>query len=309
MGVNKHVVMLSGGIGSWAAGKRVVERHGVQDVTLLFTDVMMEDRDLYRFLIEGACTLFGQSPPIQVLQWWQSVPEFHEDAEAFQRALEVLRADMAEILPPLTWIADGRDPWQVFIDERFLGGTRGDPCSKILKRKMADRWLAENMNPANTIVHVGIDWSESHRYTRLRDRRAETGWRYEAPMCDAPYMWKPDMLRWLKEEGIRPPRLYDLGFTHNNCGGFCVKAGIGHFANLLRTLPERYAFHETKESEIREVVGWRQTILRDRVGGTTKPLSLRDLRLRIENGGQIDLFDLGGCGCFVGSEELDTAAA
>ena len=29
------------------------------------------------------------------------------------------------------------------------------------------------------------------------------------------------------------------------------------------------------------------------------PLSLRQLRERIQNGGQVDMFDIGGCGCFV----------
>ncbi len=64
-------------------------------------------------------------------------------------------------------------------------------------------------------------------------------------------------------EGIAPPRLYAMGFPHNNCGGFCVKAGQAHFALLLRTMPERYAYHEAKENELRAELGWRQTILRD----------------------------------------------
>jgi hypothetical protein len=265
--MSRHIVMFSGGMGSWAAAKRVVERHGAADVTLLFTDTLIEDEDLYRFLDEAA----------------------------------------ANVGAPLVRIAEGRDPWQIFFDEKFLGGTRGDPCSKILKRQMCDRWLETNCDPADTIVYTGIDWSEHHRHDRLRDRRRQAGWRYEAPMCEAPYLTKADMLDSLKQEGIAAPRLYGLGFAHNNCGGFCVKAGVGHFTNLLRTIPERYAYHEAKEAEIRAVVGWRQTILRDRTGGTAKPLSLSDLRERIEAGWQPDLFDIGGCGCFVDDEEATGA--
>ena len=35
-------------------------------------------------------------------------------------------------------------------------------------------------------------------------------------------------------------------------------------------------------------------------GGTAARLTLRELRERIESGGQVDMFDIGGCGCFAG---------
>ena len=264
----KHIVMFSGGVGSWAAAKRVVERHGAADVTLLFTDTLMEDEDLYRFLDEAAANVFRNMPP------------------------------------NLVRLAEGRTPWEVFRDERFLGNSRVDPCSKILKRQLADRWLSDNCDPADTTVYVGIDWTEKHRFDDgegggLQPRRAADGWQYEAPMCGAPYMMKDDMLLWLKSEGIAPPRLYRLGFSHNNCGGFCCKAGQGHFANLLRTLPERYAYHESKEEEMRQFLGREVSMMTDRAGGDEKrPLTMRALRERIQAGAQIDLFDIGGCGCF-----------
>lgn len=255
-----RVVMFSGGAGSWAAAKRVADTHGTEGLTLLFTDTLIEDEDLYRFLDDAA----------------------------------------ANIGAPLVKIAEGRTPWQVFFDERFLGNSRVDPCSKILKRQMADRWLKANRDPASTTVYVGIDWTEEHRFTGLRDRRALDGWRYEAPLCEAPFISKRDVLEWLKHEGIAPPRLYAMGFAHNNCGGFCVKAGQGHFANLLSQMPERYAEHETNEERIRAYLGKDVSMLTDRRGdGKKKPLTLRALRELIQSGAQIDAFDIGGCGCFV----------
>lgn len=264
--MSDHVVMFSGGIGSWAAAKRVAAQHGSADLTLLFSDTLMEDEDLYRFLDEGARNVGGE----------------------------------------LVCIADGRTPWQVFHDERFLGNSRIDPCSKILKRQMAARWLREHCDPATSTIYVGIDWSESHRFTRLRDRWAADGWRYEAPMCDAPYLTKRDMLAWLRAEGIRPPRLYEMGFEHNNCGGFCVKAGQGHFVRLLKAMPGRYTIHEERELAFRAEIRADATILTDRSGdGQRKPLTLRDLRLRVQGGGDVDLFDIGGCGCFVDEETVE----
>lgn len=255
----KHVVMFSGGLGSWAAAKRVAEQHGTADMTLLFTDVRMEDRDLYRFIVEAA----------------------------------------ANVGVPLTTIAEGRNPWHVFFDERFLGNSRVDPCSKILKRQMAEDWLTKHCDAADTLVYVGIDWSEEHRYTALKARHAANGWTYKAPLCDAPYLDKKDVAFWLALEGIKQPRLYEMGFAHNNCGGFCIKAGQGHFANLLRALPDVYAKHEGLEQGIRTYLGKDVSIMTDRAGGKKKPLTLKDFRIRIEAGAQVDAFDIGGCGCFV----------
>ena len=147
--------------------------------------------------------------------------------------------------------------------------------------------------------YVGIDWSEIHRFDRLRARMADSGWTYAAPMCDPPWKQKDVMLSDLRACGIAPPRLYTLGFSHNNCGGFCIKAGKGHFANLLRTMPDRYRHHEGEEAGIRARQGEHAYILKDTAGGESTPLTLRGLRERIERGGEIDMFDIGGCGCFV----------
>lgn len=254
-----HVVQFSAGVGSWLAAKRVVARYGVEHTVLLFADTKIEDADAYRFLDEAA----------------------------------------ANVGAPLVKIAEGRDPWQVFHDERFLGNSRVDPCSKILKRELLDRWMAAHFAPDDAITYVGIDWSEEHRLKTMRARLAPRV--VSAPMCEPPYLTKEMMFDALKAEGIARPRLYDLGFSHNNCGGFCIKAGIGHFVHLLRVLPDVYAYHETKEQEIRAFLGRDDvSILRDRRGGESRPLTLRELRERVQAGGQFDLFDLGGCGCAIG---------
>jgi 3'-phosphoadenosine 5'-phosphosulfate sulfotransferase (PAPS reductase)/FAD synthetase len=256
----KHVVMFSGGVGSWAAAKRVVEAHGVDSTTLLFTDTLIEDQDLYRFIDEAA----------------------------------------ANVGAPLVKIADGRTPWEVFRDVRFLGNTRVDPCSRILKRDLADRWISDRFKPDEVRVHVGIDWTESHRYERMAPRKLP--YVYEAPLLAEPLLSKEEVFAWLASEGIELPRLYRLGFPHNNCGGGCIKAGHGHFAMLLEKLPEVFGEWESNEEELREELG-DVAILRDRRGGVTKPLTLRALRERVQGGGEVDRFDVGGCGCFLDDGE------
>ena len=251
-----HVVMYSGGVGSWMTARRVVEAHGAADVSLLFADTLIEDRDLYRFIYETAASLGAE----------------------------------------LVIVTEGRDPWEVFFDRRFLGNTRVALCSRILKRELLLDWIKQYCDPENTIIYLGYDWSEINR------AKAACGywspWRVESPMCEPPYLNKQQMLEELDRVGIARPRLYEMGFPHNNCGGFCVKAGQAHFALLLRTMPERYAYHEKREQELREFLNKDIAILRDRTGGKTRPMTMREFRERTEAGGQIDLLEWGGCGCF-----------
>ena len=123
-----------------------------------------------------------------------------------------------------------------------------------------------------------------------------------AGVSEAPYLSKVDMLEVLKADGIEPPRLYAMGFAHNNCGGFCCRAGQGHFAKLLEALPDRYARAEQEENSMRELLGKDIAFMKKTTNGVTKPYTLRQLRLDVEAHKEIDLFDIGGCGCFVDSD-------
>lgn len=257
----KHIVMFSGGAGSWMTAKRVAEQHGTKNLILLFADTKMEDEDLYRFLDEAAVNTGGK----------------------------------------LVKVADGRTPWQVFHDVRYLGNTRIDPCSRVLKRELLRTYLDEHYDPSDTRVYLGIDWSEEHRFIKAQGYWAP--WEVRSPLCDPPYLDKKQVITALHENGVRPPRLYAMGFPHNNCGGFCIKAGQAHFKLLLQKLPERYAYHEKKELEMQKHLGQPVTILRDRRGGTVTPLSLRDFRKRVMANGEIDEHEWGGCGCFSPNEE------
>ncbi|WP_313639584.1 hypothetical protein [Paenibacillus sp.] len=124
------------------------------------------------------------------------------------------------------------------------------------------------------------------------------------PMIDPPYLYKSDMLSDLKKYGIKAPRLYDMGFSHNNCGGFCVRGGQGHFINLLQENRELYLYHEAKELEMQEYLGKTDiTILTRTVRGLDENITLQQLREEWESGlgmqMRIDLSDIGGCGCYV----------
>lgn len=201
----------------------------------------------------------------------------------------------------ITRIADGRTPWQVFNDERIIGNPQFDPCSRALKRRLLWRWIKPNCCRDLDIIYLGVDWLEVNRLERTR--KWKKGWNIQAPMTMAPYLSKFDMIKQIKEFGIKPPRLYSFGFAHNNCGGFCVKSGQAQFALLLEKFPERYMHHEKQEEALRAKLG-DYSILRNRrkdngKNGKASPLTLKAFREGIEAKESHDELDWGGCGCGV----------
>lgn len=236
-----HVVQYSGGIGSWAATQRVIAEHGTANLVLLIADTRVEDPDLWRFVRDSTARI-GVEPTV---------------------------------------VADGRTPFQVFGDQRFLGNSRLAPCSAILKQRPARAWLTAHADPADTVLYVGIDWSEAHRTPAIVNGWAP--WTVRFPMCEPPLLSKQDMLDAARAVGLTPPRLYELGFSHNNCGGACVRGGQKHWRHLLDVFPDRYAHAEAEEQRLRAELG-DVAILRERRGGVTRPLTLTELRRRHSTG-------------------------
>ena len=227
-------------------------------LVLLFSDTMMESPDVYAFLQAGA----------------------------------------DNIGVPVTRIADGRNPWQVFRDEKFLGNSRIDPCSKILKRHLMDKWRTEHCEKSDSRHYVGMDFTEVNRADRHAQLMKEKGWSFSAPLIGA-RISKPDAIEWAHREGLALPAAYSRGFSHANCGGKCVKAGKGHWARLLRVDPAAYLEAEVEEADIRLYLGRDVTILRDRKDDDSIPVTLAAFRERIASRVTLPFEDEehGGCGC------------
>lgn len=302
-------LMMSGGVCSWATGLRLKQLDGITP-EMLFADTLIEDDDLYRFLVQAAANLRDLPDAAwKGLAWmWETLPPIDRPGERLAR-LQALAAEAMNAIPGLHWVLDGRTPWDVFRKERFIGNTRHAKCSEKLKQDASRAWLGRNANPDADTIHVGIHVSEIDRYTGTNKkagiREFWLPWRCRAPLCELPIVPAAWMMQELDRAGIQRPRLYGLGFLHNNCGAFCVKAGQGHFANLLRTMPDRYRYHEGKEEELRVYLGKDVSILRDRRGGETRPLTLREFRLRLEAGESCDRYDVGGCNCFTSTPDDD----
>jgi hypothetical protein len=253
----KHLISFSGGMGSFAEAHACVMKYGKENVKLLFADTNMEDEDLYRFMDE--CVKFL-------------------DVE-----LEV--------------IADGRTPFQVFKDVRYMANSRKDPCSKILKRELLNKKLTSEYTPEKVNVHLGIDYSECHRIVDVAARML-------------PYVYRSTLVEdgrivpkdYSEQFGIKRPRLYDWGMGHNNCGGFCPKAGLGHYKALFEANPERYAKFESEELLVYGTIGKKHPFLKKQVKGVKRFITLREYRTEFLETGDITIdesFEFGGCGCAI----------
>jgi hypothetical protein len=276
-----HIVDFSGGLCSFWAAMRVKERHGKENMALLFADTLIEDGDLY---------------------------EFNEQAAAI-------------IGVPITRVSVGLTPWELFRKEGLIGNNRFPICSVRLKREPLNAWHAANAKdtieqlqgafwddgrPAG-VIYIGFDWTEENRLADLR--RELPTWRIEAPMTEPPYWDKCRMQREAAQLGLKISRLYELGFPHNNCGGRCVRSGITQFVHLYHVLRPR--FIEWRDEEAATVTEFRRrgiepfSILKDRRGGTVKPLYLADLQARIESGEKFPTDEWGGCGCGGATEAME----
>ena len=322
--MKNHIIFFSGGKSSFTVAHLVKERYPNDNIVLYFTDTLWEDEDLYRFIYEA-------SDKLQL---------------------------------PMLYHCVGLTPPQLMAKEKFLYNSRVGNCSKKLKMEPAakffkkgikpniekwynEQYLKAEINPLvegfaeNTSVYFGIGWDEMHREGAIK-----ANWKpfdVQMPLIDE-MIENEDIL---KLYSIRRPRLYDMGFVHNNCKGRCVKAGQGHFKNLL--MKDEKTFQELKEQEI--VISYyirytkqssytkERDYLFDEVyefmttgkktkkleyiikanwhtkkfnfGGRSamysfiKTMSLEELERKPI---QCDIWDIGGCGCFVDYENESEVA-
>lgn len=313
--------MFSGGEGSFRAAKIQRHRNPEADLRLVFTDTLYEDADTYRFLIEAAANVFDRR-----LNWTVSAADFPDyrvsedvpieeySGNAEWRAfLAELRERTTTAIPELHWLVEGRDPWEIFRDSRFLGNSSVDPCSKIAKRNVADAWRVGNcaregelFGPADLIA-VGIGDHEAHRFDDgqgggIGPRTAADGWVYHAPLQSDPTDCPSLFFAPVEKLGVAPQRLYAKGYKHANCGGFCCKAGQAHYANRFRVDPERFAYDAMMERKLAAYLGGGVSMLTDRRGGDgKKPMTLDQFaeRLRSDPKKKYEYAPgESGCGCF-----------
>jgi hypothetical protein len=242
-----YIVSLSGGVGSAMAAERALQRYGDR-VKLWFSDVRHEDEDLYRFMQDTA------------RRWWQ----------LYGVRLHIHRNE--------------RNPLMVAEQKVIIPNERRAPCSHELKIMPFRRYIAQLPKPLT--IMLGMDWKEQHRLEAPRKAYEALGYQVDYPLMWKPWELRPyqDVIR--QEWGIEPPRLYAMGFPHNNCGGRCIKQGVKEWLRLRYHFPERFEAMKQWELAQRAKGGARAThaICSEERNKVRYPLTLEEIERRLLEG-------------------------
>lgn len=192
-------------------------------------------------------------------------------------------------------LSQGMDIWQAQEKVSYQANSRNDPCSRVLKREPFKKYMRENYSPDDTTIVIGIGHKEKHRTKDFERNHAP--FKVIAPLTELTYT-NDDIADICEAAGFNAPELYNYDFPHNNCGGFCVKAGQKQAALLLKHKPHTYRWHEEKQEILFERMGKKHPTIRKTVDGVMTYLSLREFREFLESGGAPEMYDEGGCACF-----------
>jgi hypothetical protein len=149
----------------------------------------------------------------------------------------------------------------------YMNTPQGSPCTRALKRQ-----VRSDFSQSDDTHIFGYTYEEEKRAISFETRNPTL--LVEWPLIDH-ILTKENCLAMVKNAGIELPKMYQLGYEHNNCIG-CVKGGMGYWNKIRKDFPD--VFNKMAAFELAK--GY--TVLKERVkkpDGTVKsqPLYLKDL--------------------------------
>lgn len=182
------VVWFSCGAASAVAAKLTLEKY--PNVRVVNNPVAEEDPDNRRFLLD--------------VQEWLGV--------------EIEQATNMNF--PAASCVEVWDQW------RFMSGTRGAPCTNVLKKEARRQWETRNRPDWHVL---GFTVEEKHRHDRFVANERPNS----LPILIDAELTKQDCMSMLLAAGIKPPAIYSRGYPNANCIG-CVKATSPTYWNHVR---------------------------------------------------------------------------
>lgn len=119
----QFVVSLSSGVPSAVAGDLVLRRYGLENVTMLFADTLVEHKDNYRFLRD-------------LMAYWGV---------------------------PLVRVADGRTPLELADDKQLIPNQKHAPCTFELKIRPIKDYVTSLQETASPVMVIGMDQKDAKR--------------------------------------------------------------------------------------------------------------------------------------------------
>ena len=124
-----------------------------------------------------------------------------------------------------------KDHFDVFKKTKYLYGNRGSRCTVELKKKLR----LEYQKPDD--IHIfGYTFDEKHRAEKFESYNPELSVDW---ILIENKISKENCLGIIWQSEIKMPKMYDLGYNHNNCIG-CVKGGMGYWNKIRKDFPEHF---------------------------------------------------------------------
>lgn len=121
--------------------------------------------------------------------------------------------------------------YEVFNKTSYISGVKGAPCTRLLKKEVRTNFELP------TDKHMfGYCADEEPRWDRFLDANNIDA---RSPLIEQG-ITHADCLLLLKKAGIRVPKMYELGYKHNNCIGCCKATGPGYWNKIKKDFPEMF---------------------------------------------------------------------
>lgn len=203
--------------------------------------------------------------------------------------------DILRIAPngqPMPKTFKGFDIWHVFFAKKYLANWRVDICSETLKREAIKKYL---INHQVRDIYLGITSNEVDRMIKITGNYRKINITPHAPLSliDDYNENKSDLFNVLDYI----PTAYLIGLPHNNCGNFCVKAGLAQLERAywydrisfeLHAIRERVFNAYFKLEKYRTIFRLQKTI---DGRNTSIPIALDDLLSIFRNKWRQQMFD------------------
>lgn len=138
-----------------------------------------------------------------------------------------------------------KDQFDVIVKDKYVNGPAGARCTMILKKRVRQR-LEKEMDYTSQVFGFEYTKKEVNRAIRFQEQYPDAKPLF--PLIEHK-MNKPECLYYLERQGIRRPRMYELGYNNNNCIG-CVKGGMGYWNKVRQDFPESFDRMAKAEREV-----------------------------------------------------------
>jgi len=221
---NDIICWWSGGVTSAVACKLAIDIYGIDRCKIIMIDTKNEDDDTYRFKLD--------------CEKW------------YGKEIDII-----------TYIGDKyesiQDVWRKHVS---LNVATGAICSTILKRKCREDWQKTAVY-THQVFGFEFEKKEFNRALGLTKNHPKTKAIY--PLIMMAYD-KIKTIKIIEDAGITIPKMYNLGFSNNNCFKTgCVQGGIGYWQKIKREFPDKFTAMAEMEHELTNQAGEPRTMLKD----------------------------------------------